>query len=94
MKLLEEMGTDLVSLANNHVYDYGPEAMIDTMDLLDEAGIPYVGGGRNIEEAEKTRILYCERNEDRICGSQQSREDPLYRRRKHMIFSFDITGKG
>ena len=53
MKLLEEMGADLVSLANNHVYDYGPEAMIDTMDLLDEAGIPYVGGGRNIEEAEK-----------------------------------------
>lgn len=53
MKLLEEMGTDLVALANNHVYDYGSEAMIDTMDLLDEAGIPYVGGGRNIEEAEK-----------------------------------------
>ena len=53
MELLEQMGTDLVSLANNHVYDYGPEAMMDTVDLLDEAGIPYVGGGRNIEEAER-----------------------------------------
>ncbi len=53
MALLEQMGTDLVSLANNHVYDYGPDAMTDTMDLLDEAGIPYVGGGRNIEEAKK-----------------------------------------
>ena len=53
MALLQEMGTDLVSLANNHVYDYGPDALLDTADLLDEAGIPYVGGGRNIEEAKR-----------------------------------------
>ncbi len=53
MKLLEEMGTDIVSLANNHVYDYGPDAFSDTVDLLDQAGIPYVGGGRNIKEAKQ-----------------------------------------
>ena len=51
MALLKEMGTDLVSLANNHIYDYGEEGMLDTLDFLDEAQIPYVGGGRNIEEA-------------------------------------------
>lgn len=53
MELVKEMGTDIVSLANNHVYDYGPEAMLDTADLLEKAGIPYVGGGRNIEEAKE-----------------------------------------
>ena len=53
MELLKQMGTDLVSLANNHVFDYGAEALYDTADLLDEAGIPYVGGGRNIEEAKR-----------------------------------------
>lgn len=53
MALLEEMGTDLVSLANNHVYDYGEDALLDTLDLLDEAKIPYVGGGRNINEAKQ-----------------------------------------
>ena len=53
MSLLTEMGTDLVSLANNHIYDYGEEGMLDTMDYLDQAGIPYVGGGRNLEEAEQ-----------------------------------------
>jgi poly-gamma-glutamate synthesis protein (capsule biosynthesis protein) len=52
MKLLEEMGTDLVSLANNHIYDYGRDAMLDTLELLDEAELPYVGGGRNSKEAE------------------------------------------
>jgi hypothetical protein len=51
MELLKEMGTDLVSLANNHVYDYGEDALLDTMDLLDEADIPYAGGGRNSDEA-------------------------------------------
>lgn len=53
MSILQEMGTDIVSLANNHVYDYGPDALYDTADLLEEAGIPYVGGGRNIEEAKR-----------------------------------------
>lgn len=53
MELLKQMGTDIVSLANNHVFDYGKEALLDTTDLLEEAGIPYVGGGRNIEEAKR-----------------------------------------
>lgn len=60
MSLLTEMGVDLVSLSNNHVYDYGPEAMIETCDLLENAGIQYVGGGRNIEEAKKA--IYYEVN--------------------------------
>ena len=51
MELLKEMGTDIVSLANNHVFDYGADALLDTAELLEEAGIPYVGGGKNIEEA-------------------------------------------
>lgn len=50
---LNDMGVDIVSLANNHAYDYGPEALEDTFDTLREAGIPYVGAGRNIGEARK-----------------------------------------
>lgn len=53
MSILKEMGTDIVSLANNHVFDYGEDALYDTADLLEAAGIPYVGGGRNIEEAKE-----------------------------------------
>ena len=50
---LKDMGVDLVSLANNHAYDYGPEALTDTFDTLRGAGIPYVGAGRDISEARK-----------------------------------------
>ncbi len=51
--MYELLGVDVVSLANNHAYDYGEEALLDTFATLEEAGIPYVGAGRNIDEAKK-----------------------------------------
>ena len=53
MKLLEQMGTDIVSIANNHIYDYGADAMDDTINLLDQAKITHVGGGTNLDEAKQ-----------------------------------------
>ncbi len=49
VEVLQQLGADIVSLANNHVYDYGEEALLDTMDTLEQAQIPYVGAGRNLE---------------------------------------------
>ncbi len=51
VSLLQEMGVDIVSLANNHAYDYGEASFLDTLDTLEQAGVPYVGAGRNLEEA-------------------------------------------
>lgn len=51
--LLNVFGADAVSLANNHAYDYGPDALVDTMEALEEVGIPYMGAGRNLDEAKK-----------------------------------------
>lgn len=51
VSMLQEMGVDIAGLANNHVYDYGAEAMEDTMDTLRQAGIDYVGAGKNLQEA-------------------------------------------
>lgn len=48
---LLDMGVDIVSLANNHVYDYGEISLLDTLDTLNEIGMPYAGAGRNLEEA-------------------------------------------
>lgn len=49
--VLQTLGVDIVKLANNHVYDYGRQALLDTFTTLEEAGISYVGAGRNLEEA-------------------------------------------
>lgn len=51
VEILKELGVDIVSLANNHAYDYGEQSLVDTMAVLNQAGIKYVGAGHNIEEA-------------------------------------------
>lgn len=48
---LISVGFDVVSVANNHIFDYGQEAMEDSFLRLKAAGIDYVGGGFNEEEA-------------------------------------------
>lgn len=57
VEILQKMGVDIVSLANNHALDYGPEALEDTFDTLDNAGIEYVGAGDNLDRA-KSPIYY------------------------------------
>lgn len=51
--ILGEMGVDIVSLANNHALDYGPDALLDTFKTLEDAGIDYVGAGKNLDRAIK-----------------------------------------
>ena len=57
VSLLKEMGIDIVTLANNHALDFGTDALLDTCDTLDEAGIYRVGAGANLEEARKPVIM-------------------------------------
>ena len=48
---LHDLGADIVGLANNHVFDYGEDSFLDTLDTLSNAGIVTVGAGRNFAEA-------------------------------------------
>jgi len=73
---LTELGVDIVSLANNHAYDYGEQALLDTMQILQEEGIPYAGAGANIEEA--SAPVYFIVNDIKIafiCATQIERLD-------------------
>lgn len=47
---LAAAGFDVVSLANNHIGDWGREAFEDTMRRLQRAGVAYAGGGWNSTE--------------------------------------------
>ena len=44
---LKAVGFDVVSQANNHSYDWGPEALLDSLERLRAAGIRTVGAGQN-----------------------------------------------
>jgi poly-gamma-glutamate synthesis protein (capsule biosynthesis protein) len=54
--VLEAAHIDAVSIANNHVLDFGPEALLDMLDILDRAGIARAGAGRDLEEARRPAI--------------------------------------
>lgn len=48
---LARAGFNVVSLANNHTLDYGPEGLEDTRAALEKAGIRHAGAGRNVTDA-------------------------------------------
>ena len=54
---LKEMGFNVVSLANNHVWDLGEDGLVNTIRLLDESGIKHCGAGLNAEEASKPVVI-------------------------------------
>jgi len=55
--IMKEMGIDIVTLANNHILDYGAEGLLDSCEILEREGIPYVGAGKNLERAKKLETI-------------------------------------
>jgi poly-gamma-glutamate synthesis protein (capsule biosynthesis protein) len=53
-----------IGLANNHTGDFGKDAFARQLTALDDAKLPYFGGGRNREQARRPLIL--ERNGMRV----------------------------
>lgn len=57
VQVLTEGGVDIVNLANNHTMDYEAPGLEETLQTLDQAGIHYVGAGRDIKEARRPEII-------------------------------------
>jgi poly-gamma-glutamate synthesis protein (capsule biosynthesis protein) len=55
--MLRDAGINLVTLANNHIYDYGEVGLFDTIFYLDSLNIAHVGAGRTAEEARRPVVL-------------------------------------
>ncbi len=50
----------VLSLANNHMMDYGEEGLTDTIGRLQAAGFAFAGAGRNIEEASQPAYVHAD----------------------------------
>ncbi len=53
VKVLLAGGINLVSLANNHTMDYGPECLQQTLEILTENNIAFAGAGLDLATARK-----------------------------------------
>lgn len=55
--VLKQMNVDLLTLANNHIMDFGVDGLRNTFDVLNCNSIDYVGAGMLLDEAEKPYLI-------------------------------------
>lgn len=53
---LKDAGFDLLSLSNNHAFDYGPGGVLSTVTEVKRRGFVYAGAGRDLEEASRVGV--------------------------------------
>lgn len=56
-QIFTDCGFDAVTIANNHMYDFGPDALVDTRKLLQDKGIAVTGAGKDLAEARLPAIV-------------------------------------
>lgn len=57
MAAVEIAGFHAMTVANNHMMDYGHEALLETLSNLDRLGVKHTGGGRNFAEAHAPAVV-------------------------------------
>lgn len=60
ISVLKQLNIDGVTLANNHILDYGTKGLLDTFDTLKSDEVAYVGAGTNLKDAAKYITLNSE----------------------------------
>ena len=73
----------MVELTGDHFQDWGPEAMLYTLDLYQERGWPYYGGGANTEEAQKPALFEHNGNKIAFIGCNAKARRIRRRQRDH-----------
>ena len=56
-RIFTDCAFDAATIANNHMYDFGPDALLDTRALLLAKGIAVTGAGRDLDEARQPAIV-------------------------------------
>jgi poly-gamma-glutamate capsule biosynthesis protein CapA/YwtB (metallophosphatase superfamily) len=59
VEALKAVGASVASLANNHALDFGPEALTDTLEQLDTAGIAATGAGLDVKTARRGALIHA-----------------------------------
>lgn len=68
VELLKDVGTDVIELTGNHLWDYGWKNLLPTIDLYDQLGWKYFGGGRNLADSLKPVTMTVNGNKIAFVG--------------------------
>lgn len=58
---LKESGFDIVSIANNHMWDYGKDALFSTIDNLDRVGVKHAGASKYPDTVYQPAVIEAQR---------------------------------
>ncbi len=68
MDLLTDIGTDVIELTGNHFADRGSAGMLETLDIYKKDGIPYFGGGADLQDSLKPALFDVNGNKIAFIG--------------------------
>jgi poly-gamma-glutamate synthesis protein (capsule biosynthesis protein) len=68
MELLRYVGTDVIELTGNHLWDYGYQRLIPTIEMYEQEGWGYFGGGRDLADALKPLTMTVNGNRIAFIG--------------------------
>jgi poly-gamma-glutamate synthesis protein (capsule biosynthesis protein) len=74
-ELLEYIGTDFIEVSGDHFGDHGAEGTLFTLDLYDEVGLPYYGGGRNLADGRQPHLIDHNGNKIAVLGCNAKGSD-------------------
>jgi len=73
MKLLQDVGADVIDLSGDHLRDRGEQALLDTLAIYKANHLPYYGGGANAEEARQPVLMTVNGNKIAFMGCNGKR---------------------
>jgi poly-gamma-glutamate synthesis protein (capsule biosynthesis protein) len=74
--LLEYIDVDIIELTGDHISDYGPDPFLYTLNLYEESGISYYGGGETLNDAQK--VLKIEHHGNKFAFLGCNAKNPSY----------------
>lgn len=78
IQLLKKGNFRLVTLANNHIMDFGQEGLFDTLQILKENKIDYVGAGKSIDEVRKPFVTIIKEKTIAIVNISENEFSTVY----------------
>ncbi|HET9914984.1 MAG TPA: CapA family protein [Anaerolineales bacterium] len=68
MDLLSDVGADVIELTGNHFADRGPAGMLETIEIYRQNGLPYFGGGVDLQDSLKPALFEVNGNKIAFIG--------------------------
>ena len=78
MEILEAVGADVIELTGNHIFDWGVEPFVDSLDLYEAADMGVYGGGRNKYDAQNILLLEHHGNKIAFIGCNAVGPDNIW----------------